>query len=68
MEMFALSYSTIRAAVYNRVESMAFLIHEGAVIDDVDDNGFTPLLCTAWKGHTPAGELLLTRGADVHGG
>ena len=46
---------------------MAYLIHEGAVVDEIDSSGFTPLMCAAWKGHTPAGDLLITRGAETDG-
>lgn len=63
--IYLLNYN--RATLYNQVETIALLIHEGCLINEIDNSGFTPLLCAAWKGHTPAGELLLTRGADMFG-
>lgn len=54
------------AASYGRYNIAKYLIQKGAIIDDQDEYGSTPLHFAAMKGHLNIVKLLIENGADVN--
>lgn len=55
------------AADYGQTEVLAYLISRGAVVDDADKHGITPLLAAIWEGHTACVKMLIEAGAQKTG-
>ncbi|KAH9488094.1 Transient receptor putative cation channel sub A member 1 [Bulinus truncatus] len=55
-----------RAALFNHITIMEYLLEHGADKDSRDINDRTPLLLSASKGCWAAVQLLISKGADVH--
>lgn len=57
--------SCFRAAVFNRLEIISFLLDNGVPIDTRDAQSSTPFLDAVTAGQTKCARLLLRRGADI---
>ena len=56
----------IRAIVPGHVELAMLLLERGANIEEVNDEGYTPLMEAAREGHEEMVALLLSQGADIN--
>jgi len=54
-----------RAAGSNSVDIIEYLLQQGALVDQVDNNRRTALHWAAISGHTAAGRCLVSAGADI---
>ncbi|XP_029937245.1 protein TANC1 [Myripristis murdjan] len=54
------------AAGRGKVEVCGFLLEQGAVVQQVNRRGVSPLFCAVRQGHWQIAELLLQHGADVN--
>ncbi len=60
-------YTALHFAAWDgKDEILSFLIDEGAKVDLVGEDGFTPLLLAAAGGHQECIEILVKNGADVN--
>lgn len=57
--------SCFRAAVFNRLDIISFLLDHGVPIDARDAHSSTPFLDAVTAGQTKCARLLLQRGADI---
>uniref|UniRef100_K3WTG4 Uncharacterized protein n=1 Tax=Globisporangium ultimum (strain ATCC 200006 / CBS 805.95 / DAOM BR144) TaxID=431595 RepID=K3WTG4_GLOUD len=53
------------ACGYARLEVVQWLVEHGAVVDDPDDQGVTPLMVAAARGRIRVVEYLVSAGADI---
>ncbi len=56
----------ILASYYGHAEMAAFLLDNGADINETDGSGNTALMGICFKGHTDIAKLLLEKGAEVN--
>uniref|UniRef100_A0AAQ4PP75 Tetratricopeptide repeat, ankyrin repeat and coiled-coil containing 1b n=1 Tax=Gasterosteus aculeatus aculeatus TaxID=481459 RepID=A0AAQ4PP75_GASAC len=54
------------AAGRGKTEVCGFLLEQGAVVQQVNRRGVSPLFCAVRQGHWQIGELLLEHGADIN--
>uniref|UniRef100_A0A673CXX7 Tetratricopeptide repeat, ankyrin repeat and coiled-coil containing 1b n=1 Tax=Sphaeramia orbicularis TaxID=375764 RepID=A0A673CXX7_9TELE len=54
------------AAGRGKMEVCSFLLEEGAVVQQVNRRGVSPLFCAVRQGHWQIAELLLQHGADIN--
>ncbi|XP_058472318.1 protein TANC1 isoform X2 [Solea solea] len=54
------------AAGRGKTEVCSFLMEQGAVVQQVNRRGVSPLFCAVRQGHWQIAELLLQRGADIN--
>uniref|UniRef100_A0A3P8VWY2 Tetratricopeptide repeat, ankyrin repeat and coiled-coil containing 1 n=1 Tax=Cynoglossus semilaevis TaxID=244447 RepID=A0A3P8VWY2_CYNSE len=54
------------AAGRGKMEVCSFLLEQGAVVQQVNRRGVSPLFCSVRQGHWQIAELLLQRGADIN--
>ncbi|MBN1949017.1 MAG: ankyrin repeat domain-containing protein [Candidatus Cloacimonetes bacterium] len=54
------------AAYKSSLESVKFMLEQGAEINAADSTGNIPLHMAAWRGSTEVVDYLLTRGADIN--
>ncbi|XP_008286611.1 protein TANC1 [Stegastes partitus] len=69
MCVFVLLSSTVAltaAAGRGKMEVCSFLLEQGAVVQQVNRRGVSPLFCAVRQGHWQIAELLLQHGADIN--
>ena len=52
------------AAKHGHLGAVNILLNKGALINDVNDYNYTPLIYASWQGHLEAAKLLVSKGAN----